>query len=276
MSRSTTQPAPDGPSSLRRLARVAGFVGLGVIAILAGASGVIARAPAGTAGVGTALEPPSLGFPFGTDLLGRDAASEMLHALTVTAADAAIAAFVVLVAGSSLGFLAARLPWRIGDLGLWLMGVLNAAPVLLLAILFVGLSSREFAPVAAGLAAAPAAFVRAFRKARELYRSRHAEYARATGIGAMALLRRDLAYEIRDDGISTAARALAAVTITLSTLSFFGFGAVPPARDLGLMIGAARATYLSAWWTAAFPALALILFIFCARLAAGLDEGERP
>src|SRR5579885_55788 len=276
MTSAAAQLAPGAAPPLRKFARIAGFAGLGAIAVLAGASGVIARAPAGAAGIGPALRPPSFDFLFGTDLLGRDVASEILHALTVTAADAAIAATVVLAAGSLFGFLAARLPWRIGALGLWLMGVLNAAPALLLAILFVGLSSREYAPLAAGLAAAPAAFLRAFAKARELSRSRHAEYARASGIGAMALLKRDLAYEIRDDGISTAARALAAVAITLSTLSFFGFGAVPPARDLGLMIGAARATYFDAWWTAAFPALALILFVFCARLAAGLDEGERP
>jgi len=42
------------------------------------------------------------------------------------------------------------------------------------------------------------------------------------------------------------------------------------------MIAASRASYLTAWWTAAFPALALLLLILFARLAAGLDEGERP
>jgi peptide/nickel transport system permease protein len=41
------------------------------------------------------------------------------------------------------------------------------------------------------------------------------------------------------------------------------------------MIAAAEASYLGAWWTAAFPALFLIALILFARLAAGLDEGER-
>jgi peptide/nickel transport system permease protein len=70
-------------------------------------------------------------------------------------------------------------------------------------------------------------------------------------------------------------RALASVTTILATMSFLGFGAIPPARDLGLMIAAAKANYLSAWWAAAFPALALVALILCARLAAGLDEGEQ-
>jgi peptide/nickel transport system permease protein len=69
---------------------------------------------------------------------------------------------------------------------------------------------------------------------------------------------------------------LAAVAIILSTVSFLGFGATPPHRDLGLMIAAARDTYFEAWWTATFPAAALALLILCARLAAALEEGERP
>ena len=69
--------------------------------------------------------------------------------------------------------------------------------------------------------------------------------------------------------------ATAAVAIILSTVSFLGFGAEPPHRDLGLMIAASKAYFLDAWWTAAFPALALTLLILFARLAAGLDEGER-
>jgi peptide/nickel transport system permease protein len=147
---------------------------------------------------------------------------------------------------------------------------------LLLAILIVGVGGRGLWALAAGLASAPTAFVRGFDRARALGRSPHAEYARASGIPAATLLKRDLAYEFRDAFLSIAARGLAAVTITLSTVSFFGFGAIPPHRDLGLMIAAARPTYLVAWWTAGFPALVLVALVLCARLAAALEEGERP
>jgi peptide/nickel transport system permease protein len=59
-------------------------------------------------------------------------------------------------------------------------------------------------------------------------------------------------------------------------MSFFGFGAVAPARDLGLLIAAGQSTLLAAWWIAVFPAATLALLILCARLAAGLSGGERP
>jgi peptide/nickel transport system permease protein len=97
-----------------------------------------------------------------------------------------------------------------------------------------------------------------------------------TGIPPATLFRRDLLYEFRDRIFSIAAGSFAAVTITLSTASFLGFGIAPPARGLGLMIAAARQDYLTAWWTALFPALTLILLVLFSRLAAGLEEGERP
>lgn len=262
--------------ALHAVIRGTGFIGLGVIGVTVGLSDVLARAPANAVDVGPPLVPPSMQFLFGTDILGRDMASETLHALAVTATSAGFGALVTVLAGGLLGFLAARLPLGIGLVARWFAGVLAAVPALFLGILFIGLTARDYAPLAAGLAATPIAFVRAFDRARELNLSRHAEFARATGISQGALLRRDLAYEFRDSFLANATRALAAVAIILSTVSFLGFGAVPPHRDLGLMIGAARDTYFDAWWTATFPALALALLILCARLAAALEEGERP
>lgn len=268
-------PAQAG-TTLRTAIRTAGFVGLASIAVVVGMSDVIARAPADAVRVGPILAAPSAAYPFGTDLLGRDVMSETLHALAVTVSYSGIAMLATLMAGTVAGFAAARLPWRSGAILRWAAGVLGAVPALLLAILFAGIAGRGFLPVAAGLAVAPLAFARAYDRARSLAASRHAEFARATGIPDSTLLRRDLAYEFRDTFLTNAARALAAVAITLSTVSFLGFGATPPHRDLGLAIAAARANYLDAWWTAAFPALALILLILFARLAAALDEGERP
>ena len=275
MSLVSTNEVPGPTITLGGVIRAVGFIGLGAIGVTVGLSDVLARAPADAVDYGPPLMAPSVHFPLGTDVLGRDMASETLHALAVTVTNAGIAAIVVVVAGGLAGFIAARLPYRIGFLLRGIGGILGAVPALLLAILFIGLANRGLAPFAAGLAAAPLGFVRAFDRARALGQSRHAEFARATGISPGALLRRDLTYEFRDSFLSIATRALAAVTIVLSTVSFFGYGATPPHRDLGLMIAAARDVYFDAWWTAAIPAIALALFVLCARLAAGLDESER-
>lgn len=263
-------------ASLRAAIRMAGFVGLALIVVIVAMSDVIARAPADAAGIGPVLAAPSEAFPFGTDLIGRDMLSETLHALAITLAYGLIAMLVTLATGGFAGFVAARLPWRTGAGLRGIAGILGAVPALLLAVLFIGIAGRVFAPVAAGLAVAPLAFARSYDRARALARSRHAEFARVTGIPNSTLMRRDLIYEFRDTFLTGAARALAAVTIILSTVSFLGFGSVPPHRDLGLMIATALPSYIDAWWTAAFPALTLLLLILFARLAAALEEGERP
>ena len=270
--KASSQAAP----MLRTILHVVGWSGLGLIALAVVLSDFLAHAPAGATDTLHMLEAPSSAYPFGTDLLGRDMLSESLHGLSVTLRHALLAALIAIALGGLSGAVAARLPHGAGFMLRGAMGVFAAIPALLLTILAIGLTARLYAPLAAGLAAAPFAFVRAFDRVDRQSRSTHAQYARATGISATMLLRRDLTYEFRDTLAPVAARALAAVTIILSTVSFLGFGTTPPARDLGLMIGAAKAYYLQAWWTAAFPALVLLVLILCARLAAGLDEGERP
>lgn len=265
-----------GESRLRAVISAIGLAGVGLIAVIVALSDVIARAPAGALKVGPPSLAPNPQYAFGTDVLGRDVLSETVHALGMTFSSAILAAAIAIVAGAIAGFVAVRAPLRLGSVVRAVSGVLGAVPVLLLAVVGVGLTNHDFAPIAAGLAASPAIFNRSFDRAMRLARSRHAEYARATGIPGSTLLRRDLVYEVHGNFVNVAGRALASTTIALATLSFLGFGAAPPHRDLGLMIAAARANYLDVWWPALFPAVTLTLFILFARLAAALDEGELP
>lgn len=253
--------------------RTVGLAGIGLVAVIVALGDVIAPEPAGFLKAGTPSLAPGVQFVFGTDVLGRDVLSETVHALAVTFT-AAVAAAAIAILGAIAGFAAARAPWKLGVVLRGLTGVLGAVPILLLAVVAVSMAGHGFVIVAAGLAASPTAFNRSFDRATHLTRSRHAEYARATGIPALTLLRRDLVYEVRANFINVAGRALASTAIALATMSFLGFGTVPPHRDLGLMIAAARANYLALWWPAFFPAVALILLVLFARLAAALDEGE--
>ena len=259
-------------SSLGNLLRGVGWFGLALLLITMFLSDFLAHAPAGVEFAGIELSPPSEAHPFGTDMLGRDVLSETLHGLAETGRMAMWAAFVAIVFGGLFGAIAARLPRPLALSLRGLFGVLGAIPPLLLAIVIVGLTNHGFIALAAGFGAAPLGFVRAFDRV-ELH-SPHADYAIATGIPGLSLLQRDLTYDFRHVLGAVMARALAAVTIIVSTASFLGFGAAPPARDLGLIIAAAKINHFAAWWTAIFPGLALILFILCARLAAGLEEGE--
>jgi len=250
--------------------------GLVVLLFLGAFHHIVAPYAPGAANVGPALAAPSATFPFGTDLLGRDLWSETLHGLGVTISHAGVGFLIVLFAGGFAGQAVAHL---LGKAGLALRlsaSVLVSLPTILLAILLSVLLGREFFAFAVGLAASPDAFLRAFDKACAVRAAPYSDFARASGFTDLALLRRDLLHELRETFIATVARSLAAVTIVLSTMSFFGFGATPPDRDLGLMIASARTALPDAWWTAIAPIGVLMLFLLAARLAAGLAGGERP
>jgi peptide/nickel transport system permease protein len=265
----------EGVSS-RATWRAIGWAALGVIAVTALLHDFFAHAPSGSQAFGPMLAPPSAQFVFGTDILGRDVYSETLHGLWITVWQAATATLIATVAGSVFGTVCARLPGFWAATLRWIGGVLASVPALFLALLFVGLTSHAWVAAAAGLAAAPPSFLRAFDRADVRSVSSHAVFARATGISVGAMLRNDIVCEFDDGMYALLARALAAVSVILATVSFLGFGAAPPARDLGLMISAARGGYFGAWWPVLFPALMLVLLILSARLAAGMDEGERP
>lgn len=254
----------------------AGIAGLGAIAVIVAFNNVIAPAPVGMESGASLLLPPGTGFVLGTDALGRDVMSETVHALAVSFSSAGLATAIAILLGSLAGFVAVRMPLRMGRPVRFVSGVVRAVPALFLAIVLVALSSRDLAAVAVGLSVCPAFFNRSFDRAMGLARSRHAMYARASGIPELTLLRRDLLYELRVNFIHVAGRALASSAAILATLSFLGFGATAPHRDLGLMIAEARGDYLNAWWCALFPALALIALVLCARLAAADDSGEAP
>jgi peptide/nickel transport system permease protein len=259
----------------RRAAGVFGLGVLGLVAITAILHDAVAPYDRG-ATPGPSLVVPDAVHVFGTDQLGRDVLSEIIHALGVSMFDAGIGFAVALLFGTLAGLGAAHLLGRMGTVLRLFTGVVAAVPVLLLAILFAVLAGYGQAAFAAGLAAAPAQFVRSFDRTRALLSSRQADYARASGITSVALFKRDLNHTFVASLVSLAARAFAAVTITLATMSFFGFGAAPPDRDLGLMIASARDVIDTGWWAAAFPAGVLILVVLAAHLAAGFSDDDKP
>ena len=269
-------PAEESRKDIGRTIAGVSLGGLLVFLFLGAFHHLVAPYAPGAVEVGPLSLPPSTTYPFGTDLLGRDLWSETLHGLGVTISQAGVGFLIVLIGGSFAGQAVAHLSGRAGMIARLGAAVLVSIPALLLAILFSMLLGREFFAIAVGLAAAPSAFVRSYDRACAVRAAPYSDFARASGLGNLALLRRDLAHELRESFIATIVRSLASVTIMLTTMSFLGFGATPPDRDLGLMIASARVSLPEAWWTTLAPIAVLTLFILAARLAAGLAGGERP
>jgi peptide/nickel transport system permease protein len=264
------------PVSWRRVTGVLGLALLAALVVSAILHDAVAPYERGVFATDAVLQPPSETHVLGTDMLGRDILSETLHALSVAMADAGIGFAAALLFGTFGGLMTAHLFGGTGTLLRLLAGVVAAVPAILLAILFAVLFGYAYAALAAGLAVAPAQFVRSFDRTRALLSAPQADFARASGITPTALLRRDINHTLAASFASLAARGFAGVIIAIATMSFFGFGSAPPARDLGLMIASARPVMDTAWWTAAVPMGALLLSVLAAHLAGGLASEDRP
>ena len=265
---------------VRRRARyhLAGGAGLGVLIVLIVLGALheqIAPFAIGAGGTGMPSSAPSAMHPFGTDILGRDRWSEAIHGLRFTLVTASVAFLFAFVAGALVGRLAVYLADGFGRALRIVVNVLASIPSVLLAILLVGLIGPENFISAAGLALTPAAFVRSFDDAQSHRIAAYVEYARASGVTNAVLLRRDLVHWFRSSAIREAAELFSFAVILVSTVSFFGFGALPPARDLGLVIASTSSGLPQAWWAVAGPAAFLVVLIMAARAAGGLVKDVR-
>ena len=65
--------------------------------------------------------------------------------------------------------------------------------------------------------------------------------------------------------------------LTLSSLSFIGLGAQPPAPEWGSMVSLGRDYFLEQWWMVTFPGLAIFLSVMAFNLLGdGLQEALSP
>ncbi|HEV8121408.1 MAG TPA: ABC transporter permease [Candidatus Polarisedimenticolia bacterium] len=208
------------------------------------------------------LEPPSLRHPCGTDLLGRDLASRLLHGTRVALVVGAGSTLLALLFGTALGG-AAGLAGGAAEIALGrVIEVFGCFPPLLLALAFqaagrgTGLLALILA-IGLGRTAASARFLRG-----EVRRLRAAPFftaARASGASLPRAAWTHLGPILKGPLVVQATFGVSQALLLESGLSFLGLGVEPPTPSWGQMLGEARGTMTAAWWTVAFPASALAL-----------------
>ncbi len=213
------------------------------------------------------LRPPSLTHWLGTDDLGRDVLSRLLHGARVSVGAGVVASGVALVVGSLLGALAGFSGGRTERTVLFGIEVIQALPALVLVAAVAAFLPPSFllAAVLIGLTGwtDSARIVRA--EARRLRAAPFVAAARAAGAGVPRLLFRHVLPHALPPAIATAPYVLGAAVLTESGLSFLGLGTPPPAASWGRSIADARDLVTTAPWCAIPPAVALVLLILAAR-----------
>jgi ABC-type dipeptide/oligopeptide/nickel transport system permease subunit len=217
-----------------------------------------------------ALRPPSLQFIFGTDLLGRDVFSRVLHGGRWTLSVAALALILSVIPGLALGLLAGY-AGGIVDQGIGvLLNALLAFPNLLVALSIIAILGNGPLQVAVAVGLAGIApYARVARAAALSVRSRpFVEAARALGARPLRILLIYLLPNMAGTLTAFATVILSWAILSAATLNFLGFGGNPAIPEWGAMLAEGRQAIRVAPWAVIAPGVAITLTVLTVTLFA--------
>lgn len=224
---------------------------------------------------------PSLAHPMGSDQVGRDLLSRVIHGSRVSLAVGFLATGFAIMVGTVLGAIA-------GYAGRWVdMAIMRVAdmmlafpPLLFLMAVLVGVRPSA---LTISLAIGVINWMYVARLVRgeflTLRTREYAEAARAIGVPTWAIIFRELLPNAMGPIIVAATLSIPAAILTESTLSFLGFGIQPPTASWGNMLQNAF-TYLRdyrAWWMGFYPGLMIALTVLAFNFVGdGLRDALDP
>ncbi|MFJ6386818.1 ABC transporter permease [Streptomyces sp. NPDC091972] len=219
---------------------------------------------------------PSGSHWFGTDELGRDVFSRVVHGAQLSLKATLIAVLVAFVVGGLLGVVAGFVGRWVDDVLMRFVDVLLSIPALFMSLALVtalGYGTVKVA-VAVGIASV-AAFARVARS--EVLRVRQAvfvEASRASGARWYSVLGRHVLPNAAGPVIVLATLDFGSSILAVSALSFLGYGAPPPAPEWGTLISDGRNYLANAWWLTALPGLAIAATVLATNRIARALDGE--
>jgi peptide/nickel transport system permease protein len=206
---------------------------------------------------------PSWRHPFGTDGLGRDVLSRVIHGTRVTLEVGVLSTLLGAALGSLLGLIAGYFRGIVDTLVMRLVDVMLAFPGVLLAMAIIAARGRGIGNlvIAIGIASIPG-YARLVRGQVLTVRERpFVEASLAAGARPARLMFRHILPNIVSPVIVLATVGIGFSLLAGSSLSFIGLGAQPPSPEWGAMLADGRAFLNDAWWIATFPGLAIFLTV---------------
>ena len=231
------------------------------------------------------LEPPvwqeggSTRFLLGTDAVGRDLLSRLLHGARYSLFIGCIVVSLSLVVGILVGLFAGFIGGSIDTLVMRLMDIILAFPSLLLALALVAIlgPSLTNAMIAIALIQQPH-YVRLTRGSVLSEKTKdYVTAARVAGVGPIRLMFRTILPNCMAPLIVQAALSFSDAILGAAALGFLGMGAQPPTPEWGTMLAEAREFILRAWWVVTFPGLAILITVLAINLMGdGLRDALDP
>jgi ABC-type dipeptide/oligopeptide/nickel transport system permease component len=216
---------------------------------------------------------PSLSHLFGTDLSGFDIATRVFYAPRIDLTIAALGVSVGLLVGVAVGLAVAFVGGVAGEIIMRIADLVQAFPVLILALTLVALSGNKVNNVVWALAFINAPiFLRLFRsRILSVSEQRFIEAAVSLGNSRTRLLFRHILPNSLSPVIVQFGISMGYAMLTIAALAFLGVGIQVPTPEWGAMILIGRNGITTGqWWTAVFPGIMLAVAVAGSNL---LSEG---
>ena len=206
---------------------------------------------------------PSLSHPFGTDELGRDLLSRVIHGARISITIGLISVSIGLIVGSSIGLIAGFFGGAWDNVLMRFMDIMLAIPYVLLAIAIVAILGPGLwnTMIAIGIVTIPQ-FARVVRSSvLEIKATDYVEAARAIGAGNVRIMLRHVLVNSLSPLIVQSTMTIASAILNAAALGFLGLGAQPPVPEWGVMLSDGRLLLLVAPWIVTFPGIAIMLSV---------------
>ena len=201
------------------------------------------------------------GFPLGTDELGRDMLSRLIHGGRLSLLMGVTPVFIAFFIGSAIGITAGYVGGKVNSVIMRTVDVFFAFPSVLLAI---ALSGALGAGIFNGLLSLTVVFIPPIARIAEsvttaVRRIEYVEAARASGASSFTIVRVHILGNVIGPVFVYATGLISVSLILASGLSFLGLGVKPPEPEWGLMLNTLRNAIYVQPWVAALPGLMIFI-----------------
>ena len=206
------------------------------------------------------LAPPSRAHPFGTDDIGRDVLSRVIHGSRISLWVGLVAVGIGTVSGMTIGLLCGYFEGRLDILVQRVMDAMQAIPGLVLALAIVSVlkPSTTNAMLAIAMVIVPGNSRIVRGAVLSTKQNRYVEAAQAIGCRHPRIIVAHILPNVTAPILVIASIWLGNAILIEATLSFLGVGTQPPTPSWGLMLsGTGRAFMEQAPWLAVVPGLAI-------------------
>ena len=231
------------------------------------------------------LQPPawqeggSSRFLLGTDDIGRDILSRLIHGATISMSIGFMVVAISLSLGIVLGLIAGFFRGVVEFIIIRAMDIMLALPSLLLAIVIVAILGPSLfnAAMAVVIVALPA-YVRLTRAS--VLTETNKDYvvaSRINGAGILRLMFITVLPNCMAPLIVQATLGFSSAVLDVAALGFLGMGAQPPTPEWGTMLSNSLQFIQRAWWVVTFPGLTILIIVLAFNLMGdGLRDALDP